>query len=147
MLAGVDFGEALVAYGAARGYRIFLYGGRPGVAEKAAERLCHAHRGLKVEGVLDGYGDPRLAARRIAEAHAEIVLLCLGFPKQERWIERHKKECGGILCGLGGSLDVYAGTVKRAPLVWRKMRLEWLYRCLREPKRFARLGRAVFPFW
>ena len=133
--AGVELGRRLLYEAAARGERVFLYGGMPGVAEAAARRLAEDCPDLRIAGVCHGYRSEKDALRRIRESHATVILVCLGFPKQEEFIAAHKEELGGILAGLGGSLDVYAGRVRRAPLLFRSLRLEWLWRCLREPRR------------
>ena len=79
-------------------------------------------------------------AAMAAVSGAELVFVCLGAPKQELWMERWGKECGaGLLCGLGGSLDVFAGTVERAPRFWREHGLEWFYRLCKEPRRAGRM--------
>ena len=136
-VAGVDFGKALLREAAERGLAVYLYGGEPRVAEAAAERLKEEFPALRIVGTCDGYGDGEEAAARIARSGAELILVCLGFPKQEQWIAAHGRTLGGILVGLGGSLDVYAGRKRRAPRFLRVLRLEWLWRALREPRRWG----------
>ncbi len=133
--AGVELGERLLREGSRRGERVFLYGGRPGVAEVAARRLRQEMPRLRIVGLAHGYGDGEEVARRVKESGASLTLVCLGFPKQEQWIAANGATVGGILAGLGGSLDVYAGRVRRAPRLFRRLRLEWLWRCLLEPRR------------
>ncbi len=142
---GVVLGRQLLAEAARRGEGVFLYGGRPGVAEEAARRLRQEMPRLRIVGLAHGYGDGKTVARRVKESGASLTLVCLGFPKQEQWIAANGATVGGILAGLGGSLDVYAGRVKRAPFLFRRLRLEWLWRCLREPRRFpAVIGTAIW---
>lgn len=135
-VAGVELGKALLLEAAGRGLGVYLYGGKPRVAERAAAKLSEEIGGLRIVGTCDGYGDGAEAARRIAASGADLILVCLGFPRQEQWIATHGRRLGGILVGLGGSLDVYAGIKRRAPRLFRTLRLEWLWRALREPRRW-----------
>ena len=134
-VAGVELGEALLAEAARRGLGVYLYGGRPGVAEEAAVKLKKKLPTLSVVGTRDGYGDEAEAAAAVARSGASLILVCLGFPKQERWITTYGRRLGGILVGLGGSLDIYAGIKRRAPRLFRVLHLEWLWRIWREPRR------------
>jgi len=146
-VAGVELGKALLLEAARRGLGVYLYGGKPRVAERAAAKLSEEIGGLRIVGTCDGYGDEAEAARRIAASGADLILVCLGFPRQEQWIATHGRRLGGILIGLGGSLDVYAGVKRRAPRLFRTLRLEWLWRALREPRRWrAILSAAAFLF-
>lgn len=140
-LAGIDFASALMARLAERGGSVFLFGARPGVAERAGEELKRLHPGLRVLGTADGYfRDDGPIIERIREARPDFLLVCLGFPKQEFWMaENAQKLPVGLMAGLGGSLDVFAGEAKRAPEGWQRLGLEWLYRLLREPKRIGRM--------
>jgi N-acetylglucosaminyldiphosphoundecaprenol N-acetyl-beta-D-mannosaminyltransferase len=141
--AGVEVGMTLLRNTAEAGEGIFLYGGRPGVAETAAKRLRETIPNLKIVGLAHGYGDGEAVAQRVKDSGATLTVVCLGFPRQERWIATNGEAVGGILAGLGGSLDVYAGRVKRAPLLFRHLRLEWLWRCLKEPRRWPSLLRTA----
>ena len=140
---GVDFAAALMDRMAAEGKKLFLLGAKPGVAEEAAQRLAEAHPGLTVCGTHDGYfteDEPVTAA--IRQSGAEVVFVCLGAPKQERFMAAHKEELNvGLMIGLGGSLDGFAGTVKRAPKWMIRCNLEWLYRLIKEPRRLGRMMR------
>ena len=142
-VAGVELGKALLYEAARRGIGVYLYGGEPGVAEAAAKRLSEEIPGLRIVGTCHGYGDGEEAAGQIARSGASLTLVCLGFPHQEQWIAAHRGRIGGILAGLGGSLDVYAGRKKRAPRLFRSLRLEWLWRALREPRRFVAVLRVA----
>ena len=135
-IAGIDFAEALFALSEGMAPRIFFYGARQGVAERAAANLRRQYPGI-VFACADGYGDD--PALRIARFQPHAVCVCLGAEKQERWIAAHKDAVGGVCIGLGGSFDVFAGVVPRAPRLWQKAGLEWAYRTLREPKRIPRL--------
>lgn len=140
---GVDFAGALMDRMAKLNKRLFLLGAKPGVAEEAARRLAAQHPGLTVCGVHDGYfQEDAPVAQAIREAGADVVFVCLGAPKQEKWAAAHGGETGArLLVGLGGSLDVFAGQVDRAPESWQRLGLEWLYRAIRQPSRFKRIAK------
>ena len=79
---------------------------------------------------------------QIRAARADVVFVCLGAPKQERWMAQYGPETGAhLMVGLGGVLDVYAGHVKRAPEIWQKLGLEWCYRLLHQPSRLGRMAK------
>ena len=140
---GIDLAAALMGRVAGTGKRLFLLGAAPGVAEQAAVNLRAAYPGLVVCGTHDGYFEedgPVIDAIRRAEA--DIVFVCLGAPKQEKWIAAHGEAAGARLyLGLGGSLDVFAGKVERAPEQFQRLGLEWLYRLLKEPSRIGRMAK------
>ena len=135
-VAGFDFITALMKRFSGS---VFLLGGRPGVAEKAAETIRAVYPGITVAGSCDGYyTDESEVLDRIRKASPDILLVCLGAPRQELWMAQHRDLNVGLMAGLGGSVDILAGTVERAPLWWRKRGLEWLYRLLRQPWRIKR---------
>ena len=140
---GIDLAAALMGRVAGTGKRLFLLGAAPGVAEQAAVNLRAAYPGLVVCGTHDGYfqeDGPVIDAIRRAEA--DIVFVCLGAPKQEKWIAAHGEAAGARLyLGLGGSLDVFAGKAERAPERFQRLGLEWLYRLLKEPSRIGRMAK------
>ena len=140
---GIDLAAALMGRVAGTGKRLFLLGAAPGVAEQAAVNLRAAYPGLVVCGTHDGYFEedgPVIDAIRRAEA--DIVFVCLGAPKQEKWIAAHGEAAGARLyLGLGGSLDVFAGKAERAPERFQRLGLEWLYRLLKEPSRIGRMAK------
>lgn len=140
---GIDFAAALMGRMAETGKRLFLLGAAPGVAEQAAANLQAAHPGLVICGTHDGYfQEDGPVVQRIRDARADVVFVCLGFPKQEKWIAAHGKETGArLLIGLGGSLDVFAGKVERAPEQFQKLGLEWLYRLVKQPSRIGRMAK------
>lgn len=139
---GIDFAAGVMERLAQTGGRLFLLGAKPGVAERAAENLRERYPGLQICGVHDGYfqdADP--VAEEIRASGADVIFVCLGAPKQENWMVEHGPATGAHLAvGLGGSLDVFAGVVQRAPEGWRKLGLEWLYRLIREPSRIGRMA-------
>ena len=140
-LPGIDFIQALMADMAQEGKSVFLLGAKPGVAEKAGERLETMFPGLVIAGAHDGYfKDDAPVVAAVNEAQPDLLLVCLGAPKQELWMQRNQSALQvGLMAGLGGSLDVFAGNVKRAPKLFQKLGLEWLYRLLKEPKRIGRM--------
>jgi len=139
---GSEFMPDLCGLAAQKGYGIFLYGARPEVNEAAAEALVKRYPGLCIAGRQHGYmqdSDTPDLIRRINESGADILFVALGSPRQEAWMMRHRAELRVRLCqGVGGTFDVIAGRVERAPLLFLKLNLEWLYRLLREPRRILR---------
>ena len=139
---GIDFAAALMERMSRTAHnRVYLFGAKPGVAEQAAETLRARYPGLVVVGTNDGYfSDDAPIIANINQAKPDLLLVCLGAPKQELWMQKHAPALDvGMMAGLGGALDVFAGTVKRAPVRWQKLGLEWLYRLLCEPKRIKRM--------
>ena len=122
---------------------IFIYGSRESVNEMAANKLREKYPGLRIAGRSNGYVPESNMAdliMHINDSGAEILFLALGSPRQEKWFATHVNALTTIkVCqGIGGSLDTIAGTVKRAPTIWQRLSLEWLYRLLSEPKRMRR---------
>lgn len=142
-VTGVDFASALMEKLAGTDRRLFLLGAKPGVAEEAARRLAARYPGLDICGTHDGYfQDDAPVVEAIRASRADVVFVCLGFPKQEMWAAAHGAEAGAKLyVGLGGSLDVFAGKVERAPEKMQKLGLEWLYRLYKEPSRIGRMAK------
>ena len=140
---GIDFASALMGRMAETGRRLFLLGAAPGVAEQAAANLQATHPGLVICGTHDGFfKEDGPVVQKIRDARADVVFVCLGFPKQEKWIAAHGGETGArLLIGLGGSLDVFAGKVERAPEQFQKLGLEWLYRLMKQPSRAGRMAK------
>lgn len=138
-VAGVDLADRLCAVCAAQGFRLFLFGAAPGVADDAARALAARHPGLAIAGTQHGYDarDDAALADRIRQSRAHLLLVALGAPRQELWLRRWLARTGaraGI--GVGGTLDVFAGRARLAPPWMRRMGVEWLYRMLREPRRW-----------
>lgn len=124
-------------------YKLFLFGGKPGVAEKAAQNIKNNYPGINISGTRNGYfksEDESEIIEQINNSGADIVFVCLGAPKQEKWIYAHKNDLNvKVAMGIGGSLDVFAGEVKRAPDIFCKLGLEWFYRLCKEPQRIGRM--------
>ncbi|MBQ4151308.1 MAG: WecB/TagA/CpsF family glycosyltransferase [Clostridia bacterium] len=145
-VAGVELGEKMLEYCAKSGDGVFFVGAKPGVADLAAKNMTEKYSGLRVVGTNDGYfkkeGEETDAViEKINQSGAKLLFVCLGVPVQEEWISANKDKLTSVrmcMC-LGGSLDVYAGTVKRAPKIFIKLSCEWLYRLLKEPKRIGRM--------
>ena len=142
---GIDFASALMARMAEKHKSVYLLGAKPGVAEAAAAALTGRFPGLVTAGCRDGYfapGETEAILASINEAAPDLLLVCLGSPKQEKWMRANAERLRvGLMAGLGGALDVYAGVAERAPEKWRELGLEWLYRLIKEPKRIKRMIR------
>ena len=112
---------------------------------KGFEKKMAEYPGLVVSGMRDGYFKPEDEDSIVAQINAsgaELLLVALGSPKQEKFIQRHRGEFQNVRAaiGIGGSLDVWAGTLKRAPEFYQKHGLEWLYRLIQEPSRYKRMA-------
>ncbi len=142
-VAGIELAESLIAAAAERDIPVYLIGAKPGVADKAASNLVLKHKGLRVVGVRDGYydmADEDKVAEAVASSGAGLVLVAMGAGRQELFMQKASRlSAGAVFIGIGGSFDVFAGEVTRAPRIIRSMNLEWLYRGLSDRARFARL--------
>lgn len=140
-LAGIDFAEKLLEKMSHTGKSVYLLGAKPGVVDLAAENLKKKYPGLIVAGTSDGYfKEDAPVITQINAAKPDFLMVCLGAPKQEYWMARNKEKLDvRLMAGLGGSLDVFAGIVERAPISWQKLHLEWLYRLKKEPRRITRM--------
>lgn len=142
-IPGIDFTSALMDKMQQSAGSVFLLGSKPGVAEKAAENLAAKYPGLQFVGTNDGYfQDDEPIIEKINAVHPDLLLVCLGAPKQEKWMQKNADKLDvGLMIGAGGSLDVYAGVAQRAPELWQRLGLEWLYRLLKQPQRIGRMMR------
>ena len=140
---GIGFAEAMLSALNEMGGRLYLLGAKPGVAEEAGRRICARYPALVLCGTHDGYfKDEQAILPEIAAAKPDLLFVCLGAPKQEKWMARWGQHTGAKLAiGLGGCLDVFAGNVQRAPERWQKLGLEWAYRLKKEPKRIGRMAK------
>lgn len=138
---GIEFAAGLMERMAKEGMSLYLLGAKPGVAEQAAEKLKAHYPGLCIAGTHDGYfQEDAPVVEDIRRSGAACVFVCLGAPKQEFWMAKNGAATGAhLLCGLGGSLDVFAGTAARAPKFWCDHGLEWFYRLCKEPSRIGRM--------
>ena len=148
-VAGVDFAAGLLGVLERNGQSLYLLGGKPGIGELAAQKMLEAHPQLCIAGIADGYfRDEASVIEKINASGADALFVCLGAPKQERFMVQHQQELHvHLMAGLGGSLDAFAGTVQRAPAWMIRLNLEWLYRLIREPKRFRRMLRLPKYLW
>lgn len=141
-VAGSDLMPILCELAAARGYRVFLFGARPAVVEQAAAAVKEQYPGIRLVGARHGFlneGEMPMLIEQINDSEADLLFVALGSPRQERWMARYLPQLHVKICqGVGGTFDVLAGAVKRAPLAWRTVHLEWLYRLLSEPSRWRR---------
>jgi len=139
---GSELMPAICALAARKGYRFFLFGARPDINAKAAAVLQERYPGLQVAGRQDGYlaaDDMPALIERINGSGAHVLFVALGSPKQEMWMETFLPKLKIKVCqGVGGSFDVIAGTVKRAPEPFLDWHLEWFYRLMTQPKRARR---------
>ena len=140
-VAGVELGEKVLENASKSGKGVFFLGAKPGVGDLAAEKLLEKYPGINFSGIRDGYfKDDDEVIEAINASGAEILFVCLGAPKQEKWMAKNRDKINvRLMLGLGGALDSYAGTVKRAPKIFIKLGLEWFYRLIKEPKRAGRM--------
>lgn len=141
--AGYDIARRVLEKIKYTGDKLYLFGGKPGVAEAAMTNLLKEYNGLKIVGLRNGYFKPeeeQEIVEDINKSGADIVFVCLGAPLQEKWINRHRTELKAhVAMGIGGSLDVFAGKAERAPEFFCKTGLEWFYRLCKEPQRAGRM--------
>ncbi|MHA2957879.1 WecB/TagA/CpsF family glycosyltransferase [Priestia megaterium] len=139
-VTGIDMMLKLCKEATNNGKRIFLYGAKPGIADEAKAKLEEMFPGILIAGTLNGYEkNEEVIERTINDSGAEIVFVALGSPAQENWIIAHKEKLNpSVYQGVGGSFDVISGRLNRAPAVFQKFGLEWLYRLLKEPWRWKR---------
>ena len=142
-VAGIEFAQNLLPVLEEMGKKLYLLGSKPGIAELAAEKMKEKCPDLQICGMADGYfKDEAEVVRKVNDAGADVLFVCLGAPKQEKFMAEHQKDLNvKLMIGLGGTLDGIAGTVKRAPKWMIRLNLEWLYRLIKEPRRFGRMMR------
>lgn len=146
-VTGVELTHRLAALSVQRGYRLFLLGAGPGVAQAAAVALQARYPGLIIAGTFAGSPEPRhepFLRQLIVAARPHILLVAYGHPRQDLWIARNQPQLGVPLAiGVGGVFDYLSGRVPRAPRWMRRLGLEWLYRLIRQPARWPRIVDAV----
>lgn len=144
-IAGFELMTDLLYYADAEGLSCYFLGAKAEVNEKAILEIKDKHSNLKIAGYHHGFFeiDNEKIFENVLEAQPDIVFVALGFPRQEKWIfEMMKRADKGLFIGVGGSFDVIAGEVKRAPEAWIKLNLEWLYRIIKQPFRAKRILKA-----
>ena len=118
-------------------------GGAPGVAEAAAVKLSEKYPGLNIAGTKNGFfkdEENDAICIDISRSGAKVLFVGLGVPKQEYWLEENLVKTGATVgMGIGGTMDVISGKLTRAPRIWQKLCLEWLYRTIQEPWRWRRI--------
>lgn len=145
---GIDFGARTLGIAASVGQGIFLLGGADGVAERAAKNLVEKIPSLKICGVHNGFFDSaseREVIEKINLSGASVLIVCMGFSRQEEFAIRTRCELElvkSVMC-LGGSLDVWSGAARRAPVPFRRAHLEWAWRIIHEPRRARRFLRSL----
>lgn len=142
-VAGYDLFLKILEYSANHGTKIFLFGAAPGVGEAAKAKAEALFPGVQISGLRNGYftkEDEPDIIKEINASGAEVLFAALGAPKQEFWLAQHRDELTPPLrIGLGGSFDVLAGKMQRAPKWMQKASLEWLFRLYKQPSRLGRM--------
>ena len=142
-VAGYDMVQELMREAPAKHRRIFFFGSAPGVADKAKKKAEQLYPGIEIVGTRNGFftaADEPAIIEEIKAAHPDILLAALGVPKQEKWLAKHLGELGvPVAIGVGGTFDVMAGIMKRAPRWMQRAKLEWLVRGMMQPQRAGRL--------
>lgn len=142
-VAGYDMVQGLMREAPAKHRRIFFFGSAPGVADKAKAKAEQLYPGIEIVGTRNGFftaADEPAIIEEIKAAHPDILLAALGVPKQEKWLAKHLGELGvPVAIGVGGTFDVMAGVMKRAPRWMQRAKLEWLFRGMMQPQRAGRL--------
>lgn len=141
-VAGYDLMRNLLAVLNQQKLKLYMLGAQEETIEKAVQTIKVEYPDLEIAGYHHGFfhwEDPAII-NEIKETQPDLILVALGMPRQEKWIAEHiDKVDKGVFIGVGGSFDVIAGTVKRAPEVWQKLNLEWFYRLLKQPSRWRRM--------
>ena len=141
--AGFDTAMRTIEKMAQRGMKLYLFGSKPGVAEKAGEIISKKYKGINVVGSSDGYFDKEKEKEIISDINEKkpnVLFVCLGAPKQEMWIYENADKLDVNVClGIGGTIDVIAGEAQRAPEFYIRHNIEWLYRLIKNPSRIGRM--------
>lgn len=140
---GVDLMDKMLKFCHTTKKSVFILGGKPGVAERASEHILEEYPNIKIKGTQDGYfsqDDELKVIDKINDVRPDVLFVALGAPKQEKWIYKHKKILNvKVAMGVGGGVDIWAGTAKRAPKFFIDIHLEWFYRLLMNPSRLGRM--------
>ena len=139
-VTGIDMMLRLCEESAKQGKKVFLYGAKPGIADAARKKLEEIYPTIQIVGTMNGYEkDQEVIKNAINESKADIVFVALGSPTQEYWIINNMEQLhASVFQGVGGSFDVVSGRLKRAPMFFQKIGLEWFYRLVKEPWRWRR---------
>lgn len=143
-VSGVVLAEKCVDLSQTKGWRIFFFGAGPGIAEEAKARMLARYPDAQIVGFRYGFFKPEGEAEiveQIRAARPDILLVALGIPKQEKFIDRHRDALGvPVMIGVGGTFDVFSGSVKRAPIWMQNAGLEWLHRLAANPKKISKVA-------
>ena len=146
-ITGIDMGEKILEIANKECLSLFLLGSTKKNVSAAADNIRDKYRNIKVCGIHHGFFDinseyNQKLIKAISSKEPDIIFVCMGYPKQELWIDQnsHKIPSLRLSIGLGGSLDVWSGKVKRAPVIFRKLNMEWLWRMIIQPQRLKNLS-------
>lgn len=140
-VSGFDIFSELLTWGNKNHKSIYLVGSKPEVIDKVNQVIHNRYPNLIITGYHDGYfTDDQSIIDQIEQTHPDMVFVATGFPKQEQFIAKNRHVSNSLWMGIGGSFDVLSGNVKRAPKLVQTIHMEWLYRALKDPTRFKRLG-------
>lgn len=145
-IPGIEFSEELIRMASVRGWKVAFWGAKDEVVLKAVENMKSKYPKLVVSYVKSGYyseEDEKNIVEDIKNAGTQILFVAMGVPKQEIVIRKYKDKLGCLMVGVGGSFDVWSGKVMRAPKIFRSFGCEWLYRLIKEPRRFSRMFPAL----
>lgn len=141
---GCDLVTNVLASIADQHHTAYFLGAKPGIAEEAKMNMMNTYPGLKIVGTHDGYFDAqeeKVIVEELIQLKPDIILVGFGSPRQEQFMYRYKNTLNTkVMVGVGGSLDILAGHLKRAPKLYRKLGMEWLYRLFLEPSRIKRMS-------
>jgi len=142
-VSGVDILDRVCGLSADKGYRLFFLGAGTGIAESAAEKLRLKHPGCNIVGTRHGYfpaESDEVVAREIAALKPDVLFVAMGMPRQEQFIRATQQIIGAkVAMGVGGSFDVFSGKTKRAPFIFQRMKLEWLWRLILNPSKISKV--------
>lgn len=150
-VTGIDLMENILQYCHKENKSIYIIGGKPGTADKAGKNIKEKYPNIDVVGTYHGYfkgqhigqeghEEEIRVLNEINSLKPDVLFVAFGAPKQELWIQRYRNEIDtNLFMGVGGSVDVYAGEVDRAPEIYQKLGLEWFYRLVKEPWRYKRM--------
>jgi N-acetylglucosaminyldiphosphoundecaprenol N-acetyl-beta-D-mannosaminyltransferase len=141
-IPGFELMQDLLKIGNDKGWSAYFLGAKRDVIEKAVANIMETYPNLKISGYHDGYfnWEDNVIPGAISQTKPDLIFVALGFPRQEKFIATNLPQFEkGLFIGVGGSFDVVAGAVKRAPVIWQKLNLEWLYRLIKQPSRWRRM--------
>jgi len=140
-IAGIEFSHKLIEECAKNGFSVAMVGAKPHIIEQAAKNLKSEFPNLNIVYIQNGYfEDINKVYWGLGERNPQLILVALGSPRQETFINEYRKHHHDtLMVGVGGSFDVWSGEVERAPEIYQKLGLEWLYRTVKEPYRLKRI--------